>query len=263
MICRLPARAFTLIELLVVIAIVALLASILFPVFAQARAQARQTVCLSNMRQLGMAMALYRADYDQSNPGPSDAGHCTGSLINQQFLDMPPWMQGFIPNEEAQWVPCMYIVEDPFHPENSPVTQAWRNSGGPIKGVLGSYVRSAAIYTCPSDPRKEDKRLSYSLNAVAGFIPDAVVERPSQFAQLIDEQTTLNDGYFRAVGDCPAQVHHGGAVLSFFDGHTKRYAASEKPVIFACQGSVPLPVYCPKIPFPEGGLYADICQTEQ
>jgi len=61
-------RGFTLIELLVVIAIIAILAAILFPVFAQARDAARKTQCLSNGRQIGTAMMLYTQDYDEMYP---------------------------------------------------------------------------------------------------------------------------------------------------------------------------------------------------
>lgn len=59
---------FTLIELLVVLAIVAILASILFPVFAQARLKARQSTCLSNLKQLGLAALMYTSDYDATFP---------------------------------------------------------------------------------------------------------------------------------------------------------------------------------------------------
>jgi len=61
-------NGFTLIELLVVIAIIAILAAILFPVFAQAREKARQSTCLSNMKQLGLAMMMYVDDFDESYP---------------------------------------------------------------------------------------------------------------------------------------------------------------------------------------------------
>jgi prepilin-type N-terminal cleavage/methylation domain-containing protein/prepilin-type processing-associated H-X9-DG protein len=63
---NLSRRGFTLIELLVVIAIIAVLAAILFPVFAQAREKARQTSCLSNMKQIGLAMTQYLQDNDEA-----------------------------------------------------------------------------------------------------------------------------------------------------------------------------------------------------
>src|ERR687891_88477 len=61
-------RAFTLIELLVVIAIIAILAAILFPVFARARESARSASCRSNLKQIGLAAAMYKQDYDETMP---------------------------------------------------------------------------------------------------------------------------------------------------------------------------------------------------
>ncbi|MCX6367078.1 MAG: DUF1559 domain-containing protein [Armatimonadetes bacterium] len=90
-------NAFTLIELLVVIAIIAILAAILFPVFAQARAKARQTACLSNLKQIGTAVMMYVQDYDETYPpsqiplGPADATPPppAGSVISWPTLIFP------------------------------------------------------------------------------------------------------------------------------------------------------------------------------
>src|SRR5436190_23981913 len=65
---RFRTRAFTLIELLVVIAIIAILAAILFPVFAQAREKARSIVCTSNLKQLALGWTMYAQDYDETFP---------------------------------------------------------------------------------------------------------------------------------------------------------------------------------------------------
>jgi prepilin-type N-terminal cleavage/methylation domain-containing protein/prepilin-type processing-associated H-X9-DG protein len=86
-------RGFTLIELLVVIAIIAILASILFPVFAQARERARRTSCLSNLKQLGLAYQQYSQDYDEKLvPAVSDQ-YVAGDVRAWWYTKLDPYMK--------------------------------------------------------------------------------------------------------------------------------------------------------------------------
>src|SRR5438045_4264284 len=81
---------FTLIELLVVIAIIAILAAILFPVFAQARAKARGVSCLSNIKQLALGMTMYAQDYDETFPQWKwDQSWLNGTGKNDQGATIP------------------------------------------------------------------------------------------------------------------------------------------------------------------------------
>ncbi|MBC8142696.1 MAG: DUF1559 domain-containing protein, partial [Armatimonadetes bacterium] len=110
-------KGFTLIELLVVIAIIAILAAILFPVFAQAREKARQTSCLSNVKQLGLGMSMYVQDYDEAFM-PS----YIGGTINQDFMD---FAQPYIKSYQLTTCPNSLITN---YPDGSPAKSYSMNS---------------------------------------------------------------------------------------------------------------------------------------
>lgn len=113
-VCR---RGFTLIELLTVIAIIAVLAALLFPVFMTARGKAREITCVSNLRQIGQAVAMYTQDYDGIYPYMIDPA----DKYAPQIWSHHPEFQRDLP----------YI--------------------GLVNEVLQPYVKSKALFGCPSD----------------------------------------------------------------------------------------------------------------
>src|SRR5687767_12703837 len=126
-------RGFTLIELLVVIAIIAILAAILFPVFAQAREKARQASCLSNMKQIGTATMMYVQDYDETFPGHDWPNAGAGGMHT-----LP---DGRIFQSHVGWAVVFY-----------------------------PYIKNLNVYVCPSDPAAATTALSANWRTANPFV---------------------------------------------------------------------------------------------
>jgi prepilin-type N-terminal cleavage/methylation domain-containing protein/prepilin-type processing-associated H-X9-DG protein len=199
---------FTLIELLVVIAIIAILAAILFPVFAQARDKARQTTCASNLRQLGLAAMMYAQDYDNRY--------------------VPWWGDGVAKGLGWSSILLPYVKSEQMF-------------ACPSDGVARSAKGPKRSYTMNGDWFSPDNRgLSRSYTTDKGTGPplggysEAEVEQPAAMIMFCDRWSPGNMMYGQGVSvsasEChlhPGAAHYGlnnhmdGSNFTMADGHTR------------------------------------------
>ncbi|MHB8997476.1 MAG: DUF1559 family PulG-like putative transporter [Armatimonadota bacterium] len=198
-------RGFTLIELLVVIAIIAILAAILFPVFAKAREKARQSSCLSNVKQLGLAVLAYAQDYDENLPALY-----RGTAGN--FQVWPMQIQPYIKSVQLFMCPSnkfdhcttagawAYVQ---WH-DNFPISYAWSTWNGGGTAASGPWV---GYRSCNGQ----------SLGSV---------NRPSECIILGDsaqcyQMYWTSANYVDTFNTSTRRPHNGGANFTFVDGHSK------------------------------------------
>jgi prepilin-type N-terminal cleavage/methylation domain-containing protein/prepilin-type processing-associated H-X9-DG protein len=197
-------RGFTLIELLVVIAIIAILAAILFPVFAKAREKARQTSCLSNLKQLGLGMIMYSQDYDET--------FTSIGYANDLWYD---------------------AALGAFNSNNMANPAAGQNYHG-WAAVILPYVKNTQIYLCPSWS-SSIYGVAYGLPAmcpnVAGTALTALFNGnqkvgafvlPAETIMISEKATGGGDQYILSNGNYACRAsHNDGGNIAFVDGHAK------------------------------------------
>ncbi|HEY3398724.1 MAG TPA: prepilin-type N-terminal cleavage/methylation domain-containing protein [Armatimonadota bacterium] len=201
-------RGFTLIELLVVIAIIAILAAILFPVFARARAKAQQSNCLSNVKQITLGFLMYASDYDDTLCPAAVTPTATqvmpnGATYASAGMGYAPWYHLINP-----YIKNFQLLNCPSYATNTPYTGG--NQTPPGYGM--NNMLSAG------------KRLS-GINAPAECImmgedADDATPTADTFSYYVMDWDT------RSTGDNaspPAARHNDGSNMGFCDGHAKWY----------------------------------------
>ncbi|MGC4042551.1 MAG: DUF1559 domain-containing protein [Armatimonas sp.] len=197
-------RAFTLIELLVVIAIIAILAAILFPVFAQAREKARQTSCLSNTKQFGTALMMYLQDYDET--------FCMvftgGPPARDWTVDLIPYIKMGDTNLAAQVNAALASTRPDLFTAKVPFYQC--PSKGPSRDTRGFRRGYAYNYWLARNPPISQ--------AAVGAPADCLV-----FGEVFGEVDRIwpfgspqADTRF-----VPEARHNGGLNITYADGHAK------------------------------------------
>ena len=215
-------RAFTLIELLVVIAIIAILAAILFPVFAQARAKARQAACLSNMKQIGTAMMMYTQDYDECYPVNNMSYGNTTSLATNGG-----WARHLHPYHKS--------VEVYYCPDARMTDPGWIHA---IPGPGGDTATQIMVPRYQIGATEFVVKVANATNPPAP-VPISSVGRPADLVIIADSLhiifnrvgRIINANYgsnnLSAPPERPVPTmarHNGGSTLLFGDGHAKWFS---------------------------------------
>ncbi len=196
---------FTLIELLVVIAIIAILAAILFPVFAQARAKARQAACMSNLKQLGISFQMYAQDHDEMLPawGYGVAG-TDNSNGPPDFFSWDTVLEPYLKNQQILKCP-----DNPYD-RNARSYAMTRYTGDPYGVNIPLHMASAPL---PS----ETVLLSEKGKHAPGIAGDAAME--AFYQSYSATPWNLETDMF----------HNGGKNFLFLDGHVKWFKENAGP----------------------------------
>jgi prepilin-type N-terminal cleavage/methylation domain-containing protein/prepilin-type processing-associated H-X9-DG protein len=195
-------RGFTLIELLVVIAIIAILAAILFPVFARAREKARQTQCLSNHKELALSILMYVQDYDE---------HLPFTAYYPYYSPVPSWLHGY---GYARWweVVMPYIKNmEILHCESYKATHAVNPNSYGYNGYGLGYMPS---WWLTQSGTKYYRTYGCMLAQVPN--PSEVILTGPRYCWSGDSVQAALTVYW-----CLPWVHNGGDNYSFVDGHAK------------------------------------------
>jgi prepilin-type N-terminal cleavage/methylation domain-containing protein len=197
---------FTLIELLVVIAVIAILAAILFPVFAQARERARQSACMSNMKQLGTALTLYQQDYDGYTV------HCVANNCGRWHGPLESYVKSLgvflCPSASGRTVRCG--VDPPFQRIVHSVVPN-RNYMAKNDAQFVKPASSIALMDGPDDTGAHDV-ITAETAACNQWPNNELIPEP-------EEPTCPPHSDRNAETGCPR--HFGGFVFTFADGHAK------------------------------------------
>jgi prepilin-type N-terminal cleavage/methylation domain-containing protein/prepilin-type processing-associated H-X9-DG protein len=215
-------RAFTLIELLVVIAIIAILAAILFPVFAQARDRARAAACLSNSKQLGLALMQYTQDYDETLPHHS--GDFADFLNPAVGANWAKSIQPYCKNVGILKCPSSVISPSSNTATQGPNLNSYQGNGV----VLSRLGTGLARIPAPADiVFTQENHYSWTVCYNRPTQVNAATATPQQYRwwHLVDCRATFASApripEMPACGQQYNSKHFDGGNLLFVDGHAK------------------------------------------